>query len=69
MLVASTGVRNLVRDGKSAQLRNMISTGGNVGMQTLEASLAALVNSGYVDVEHARGATLYQKEFEERLAG
>ena len=45
VLMASSGVRNLVRDGKSAQLRNMISTGGNFGMQTLETSLADLVNS------------------------
>ena len=60
-------MRNLVRDGKSAQLRNMISTGGNVGMQTLETSLADLVHSGQVELEDAMGATLYPKELEQRL--
>ena len=68
VLMASSGVRNLVRDGKSAQLRNMISTGGNFGMQTLETSLADLVNSGQVEMEDAMTVTLYPKELEQRLA-
>jgi twitching motility protein PilT len=67
VLIATPAVRNLIRDGKSAQLRNIISTGGPAGMQTLEMSLAELVNDGLVDVEDALGTSMYPKELEQRL--
>jgi len=68
VLTASPAVRNLIRDGKSAQLRNMISTGAGAGMQTLESALADLVTSGAIDLDVALGATLYPKELHQRLA-
>ena len=41
-------IRNLVREGKSRQMRNMIATGGAEGMQTIEMDLARLVAAGPV---------------------
>jgi len=48
VIVANGAVRNLVREGKSNQLRNVVATGGAHGMQTLEASLNRLVAEGIV---------------------
>ncbi|MFM8302729.1 MAG: type IV pilus twitching motility protein PilT [Actinomycetota bacterium] len=62
ILTATPAVRNLVREGKSMQLRNVISTGGEQGMQTLEAHLAALVRSGIVTHEDAVRVSLHPNE-------
>ncbi len=53
VLVATPAVRNLVREGKSAQLRNVVQTGASYGMQTLEASLNRLVAEGIIAREEA----------------
>jgi twitching motility protein PilT len=62
VLLASPAVRNLVREGKTRQLRNVLSTASREGMQTLEQSLTALVAAGAVDHEVALGASLYPHE-------
>jgi twitching motility protein PilT len=48
LLLSNSAVRNLIREGKTEQLRNVVSTGQRSGMQTLEMSLAALVEQGLV---------------------
>jgi twitching motility protein PilT len=62
VLIATPAVRNLVRDGKSAQLRNFISTGSEHGMQTLEASLSRLLADGVVEYEQACRISMHSKE-------
>jgi twitching motility protein PilT len=62
VLVATSAVRNLVREGKTNQLRNQLVTGASVGMQTLEASLSDLVLRGQVDYEEAVRTSLYPRE-------
>ncbi len=62
VLVANHAVRNLVREGRSRQLRNVVATGQADGMQTLEQSLSALVESGAVAQETAVAASLHPKE-------
>ena len=59
VLVATYAVRNLIREGKGSQLRNMIATGGKYGMQTLEQGLSDLVTSGVVDYQEAVARSLY----------
>ena len=39
VLIATYAVRNIIRDGRSNQLRNVIMTGAQEGMQTLEMAL------------------------------
>ena len=46
VLFATHAVRNLVREGKTRQLRNVISTHQSEGMQTLEMALTHLVSRG-----------------------
>lgn len=53
LLVANDAVRNLIREGRTHQLRNVIRSGSAEGMITLEASLNELVASGRVTYEDA----------------
>ncbi|CAI8734980.1 Type II/IV secretion system family protein [Pseudomonas donghuensis] len=54
ILLATPAVRNLVREGKVAQLYSAIQTGGAQGMQTLDGCLQGLVRQGLVSPDSAR---------------
>ncbi|MDZ7851831.1 MAG: type IV pilus twitching motility protein PilT [Halomonas sp.] len=54
ILVATAAVRNLIREDKVAQIYSAIQTGGNLGMQTLDSSLARLVTDNTVAREEAQ---------------
>ena len=62
MLVATHAVRNLVREGKTRQIRNLVATGQREGMQTLEASLSQLVLAGVISYDEAVSRSLYPTE-------
>lgn len=62
VLMGNEAVRNLVREGKSRQLRNVVATGGPDGMQTIEMDLARLVSSGLITMEMAQTSSAYPKE-------
>jgi twitching motility protein PilT len=64
VLVANSAVRNLIKEGKTNQLRNVVSTHQQEGMQTLESALSDHVASGTIDLEQARLVSLYPKEIE-----
>jgi twitching motility protein PilT len=57
VLTATDAVRNLIRDGKTHQLRNVLSTSRQSGMQTLESHLCDLIADGEITIEGARRAT------------
>jgi len=48
IMIATDGIRSLIREGKTPQMLNMIQTGKKDGMSTLEMSLLDLVNRGLV---------------------
>ncbi|WP_460423303.1 type IV pilus twitching motility protein PilT [Pseudomonas sp. ZL2] len=54
ILLATPAVRNLVREGKVAQLYSALQTGGAQGMQTLDGCLQGLVRRGLVSPDSAR---------------
>jgi twitching motility protein PilT len=62
ILRANHAVRNLLREGKTQQIRNVVATHSTSGMQTLEQSLTGLVADGIIDYELALGYSLYPKE-------
>ena len=62
VLMANDAVRNLVREGKTRQLRNTMISGQQEGMQTIEMDLARLVASGIISFETAASASAYPKE-------
>ena len=53
VMVVNNAIRNLIREGKSFQINSVIQTGANVGMQTMESSLAELVISGMITQDDA----------------
>ena len=67
VMVANEAIRNLIREGKSRQMRNMIATGGAEGMQTIEMDLARLVASGLLDLDVAMESSAYPKEVQAQL--
>jgi twitching motility protein PilT len=54
VLIATSAVRNLIREDKVAQMYSAIQTGGSLGMQTLDAALSRLVKEGVVSIEDAQ---------------
>ena len=68
IMIANEAIRNLVREGKSRQMRNMIATGGGEGMQTIEMDLARLVAAGLISLETAMESSAYPKEIQAQLA-
>jgi twitching motility protein PilT len=53
VMVANTAVRNLIRDGKTYELNNVMQLNATDGMQTLDQHLAILVRSRVVTAEEA----------------
>ncbi len=53
VLVVTTGVAQLIREGKTFQIPSSITTGRRVGMQLMDQSLLALVRAGDVDPDEA----------------
>jgi twitching motility protein PilT len=66
VLVANSAVRNLIKEGKTHQLRNQLVTGSQDGMVTFEQSLSALVQAGIVSYEDAIARSLFPKDIEAR---
>jgi twitching motility protein PilT len=64
VLVADSAIRNLIKEGKTHQLRNSLVTGQREGMVTFEQSLSSLVQSGQISYEDAVARSLYPKEVE-----
>jgi twitching motility protein PilT len=54
IMLATNAVRNLVREGKSHQLDNVIMTGGDIGMISLESSLVKMIREGLITMEKAQ---------------
>jgi twitching motility protein PilT len=67
-LVANDAVRNLLREGKTRQLRNVIGTGQAEGMQTLEMDLARLVIEGHLTPDEAAQMSAYPREVVAQIA-
>jgi twitching motility protein PilT len=64
VMLASEPVRNLIREGKTHQLRNIIATGNADGMQTLEQDMVRLLESGEIGIEDALGVANYPRDLE-----
>jgi twitching motility protein PilT len=67
VLVANHPVRNLIREGKSNQLLNVMSTSLGEGMQPLEVNLASLITQGVITYEDALEVSVHPKELERTL--
>lgn len=63
LLNATSAVRNLIRENKTYQIGSIIQTGAKQKMQTLDQSLARLVEGGFVDIEEAKSKAKDPAEF------
>jgi twitching motility protein PilT len=59
VLLATPAIRNLIREGKTHQIYSSLQTGGQLGMQTMDAALATLVRTGKItqQLAEARSGT------------
>jgi twitching motility protein PilT len=62
VLIATNAVRNLIREGRSNQLQNVMMTNSREGMQTLEHSLGSLIQAGTVSYQDAFKVAAHPKE-------
>ena len=69
IMVANTAIRALIRDGKTHQIDSMIQTGVNQGMQTMDATLARMVQTGVVTYDDAREFAVNLEDFDRILRG
>jgi twitching motility protein PilT len=67
ILVATSAGRNLIREGKTNQLRNVMTTNSDAGMCTMETSLSGLIDKGVITYEAALGVSTYPKELDRRM--
>lgn len=58
VLLGNGAVRNVIREGKTHLLDNIIQTSTGVGMNTMESSLAALVREGKISLDNAMSYSL-----------
>ena len=69
ILIANPAVRNIIREGKSHQLDAVIQTGADQGMQTMDRTLASLVQAGTITYDSAREYAVDLVEFERLIRG
>lgn len=68
IMTGTLGVRNLIREGKTHQLTNIIQSSSQHGMQTLDASLKLLYQQGIISHQEAASHAANPDEFR-RMAG
>ena len=53
VMVGTAAIRNLIREGKTFQIPNVIQTGSQYGMQSLDQALVSLCQAGTITEDHA----------------
>lgn len=67
IMLASTAIRNLIREGKTFQIPSVIQTGTAIGMQSLDMALRDLVKAGIVDRKVAATRAFDKQSFEQHM--
>lgn len=63
VMLGTPAIRNLIREGKTAQMYSSLQTGSNLGMQTLDQSLADLVRKKRITPAEARSKARVPAQF------
>ena len=63
ILIGTPAIRNLIREGKIAQMYSAIQTGQASGMQTLDQNLSELMAKGVITKEEARFKAANKENF------
>ena len=62
IMIANTAIKNMIREGKSHQIDNVIRTSSDIGMVSLERSLVSLVREGVISVQKAQEYAVFPEE-------
>jgi twitching motility protein PilT len=62
VMLGSTAIKTAIREGKTHQIESTLETSHEIGMSTLERSLADLVKKGEITVEVAQSWSLRPEE-------
>jgi len=68
IMISTPAIANLIREGKTHQIDNIIQTSGEAGMILLDASLAYLVRAGRISLDIAKTYSMRSEELD-RLVG
>lgn len=63
IMIGTPAIRNLIREGKIAQMYSTIQTGQAQGMQTLDQNLQELMTQGFITKEEARYRAVNKESF------
>ena len=69
VMIATSAVRNLIREGKAHQLYGALETGTQYGMQTMDRQLAELCRSGIVPKDEAMARCIDRENFKRLVEG
>ncbi|MCE9558743.1 MAG: type IV pilus twitching motility protein PilT [Armatimonadetes bacterium] len=67
VMIASSAIKNLIREGKTHQIASMIQTSGNVGMFTMDQSLRDLYLKGIITLEEALSRAVQIEELKKMI--
>ncbi|MCF7797273.1 MAG: type IV pilus twitching motility protein PilT [Candidatus Marinimicrobia bacterium] len=67
IMIASSAIRNLIREDKIYQIPSVVQSGGTDGMQTLDQDLMRLVSQGAIDRSKAAQVADNPKQFEQGI--
>jgi twitching motility protein PilT len=63
IMIGTSAIRNLIREGKVAQMYSSIQTGNGAGMQTLDQNLTEMVKRNLITNAEARGKAKIPENF------
>jgi twitching motility protein PilT len=67
-LLCTPAVRNLIREARTFEIPNVIETNRNLGMCSLDSSIAELYFNGYISRDDAIAQAAYPDKLEKQLA-
>lgn len=62
VMLGTSAIKNSIREGKTHQIDNIIQTSTEIGMRTLEMSLASLIKEGKITLEVAQSYSVRPDE-------
>lgn len=69
ILIATSAVRNIIREGKTHQLEAVIQTGAEYGMQSMDRTLVNLIHAGTITYDEARNFAVDLDELDRLMRG
>ncbi len=69
IMLGTAAIKTSIRDGKTHQIDSILQTSQEIGMNTIETSLAALVKSGKISLEVAQSYSLRPEQLTRLVRG